>query len=172
MRLFQRGRTARQSFRSGQKVAFILKLGHGIPVTLRHMSPAELGVVALLNFYGIVKPFPKPPVLSLSGGGSSHFKFLQGKDRPLSRLMEQSLVVGTVVKKKGFIVHTAAEMITQQRQHTVFRPDLTSQHSLKFRKPNKAFEKMNLAVQMPYRLEQGQQGVIAELTEQRLSHTV
>ena len=33
-------------------------------------------------------------------------------------------------------------------------------------------KKMNLAVQMPYRLEQGQQGVIAELTEQRLSHTV
>ena len=95
------GLVFRQSLRTGVEIGFVLKFGHGLPVPLGHMGAAQLGVVALLDLNGVIKPFPESPVLGLILRGRGHFEFLHGYNGLLAGPVDQGLSVRSEERRVG-----------------------------------------------------------------------
>ena len=162
----------------GLKVVRILKFRHGAPVALWHLGHPAFGIVALLDANGVIKALPEKPVASLSLIRRGHLEVLQRADNGLARSIKQRLFVGAVIDEEGLVLVAGAEVAPQEGENPVFWLNLAAQDAAQLREADKAFEQMDLALEVPDGLENGIQRFVGEIAQkagplfQQLDHQV
>ena len=132
----------------GLEILLPLELCHGAPVALWHLGHPAFGIVALLDGNGVIKALPEKPVASLSLIRRGHLEVLQRADNGLARSIKQRLFVGAVIDEEGLVLVAGAEVAPQEGENPVFRLNLAAQDAAQLREADKAFEQMDLALEV------------------------
>ena len=88
-------------------------------------------------------------------------------DGPLSRAVDQRLLMGAVIEQEPLRVVPPHEMPQQQGQHTVFRLDLPHKHSVVVGKTGKSGEQMGLVIQVPHRSVDDMHPLVPQIPQHR-----
>ena len=98
-----------------------------------------------------------------------HLKMLQRPDDRFSVGVKQGFPVGTVIEEKLFTLVAGAKVAPQQRQDPIFRFDLSAQYAAQVGKADKAFQQVDLAVEVADSPQHGIQRFIGKVPQKARS---
>ena len=110
------------------------------------------GIVPLFNGDGVKESPPQHAKMEFLITGKRKLQTINLHDTGVTLGIDQQFLMSAVVDEEGFACIACAEVIAQQREHTILRLNLCTQYAAIIRKTDEATQFLKFPIHMPQRL--------------------